>query len=140
MACAGAGVTITRCVFESNGGPEAGAVFAELCEGRGFDAEAAANDPELGVKIPKDEDIAGLNRRAAYAPVYVVKDGGDIQQYILPVRGKGLWSTLYGYLSVAPDGNTVAGLRFYEHAETPGLGDKIELPSFKKNFAGMYIF
>ena len=61
-----------------------------------FDAEAAANDPELGVAVPKDADIAKIGRRAVYAPVYVVLDGGEPQQYILPVRGKGLWSTLYG--------------------------------------------
>jgi Na+-transporting NADH:ubiquinone oxidoreductase subunit C len=49
--------------------------YVQEMDPQGFDAEAAANDPELGVRIPKDKDIAGLNRRAAYAPVYVVKDG-----------------------------------------------------------------
>lgn len=114
--------------------------YVQEMDPQDFDAEAAANDPELGVRIPKDKDIAGLNRRAAYAPVYVVKDGDDIQQYILPVRGKGLWSTLYGYLSVAPDGNTVAGLRFYEHAETPGLGDKIEQEAWLAQWEGKKLY
>src|SRR5210317_939094 len=100
--------------------------YVEDVDPQTFDAEAAANDPGLSVNIPKDEDIAKIGRRAVYAPVYVVMDGGEPQQYILPVRGKGLWSTLYGYLSVEPDGETVSGLRFYEHAETPGLGDQIE--------------
>ena len=99
-----------------------------------FDAESAANDPKLGVGIPKEQDIAKLGRRAVYAPVYVVKEGDEPQQYILPVRGKGLWSTLYGYLSVEADGNTVSGLRFYEHAETPGLGDEIEKPAWQAGF------
>jgi Na+-transporting NADH:ubiquinone oxidoreductase subunit C len=114
--------------------------YVEDVDPESFDAEAAANDPKLGVNIPKDEDIAKIGRRAAYAPVYVVKDGGDIQQYILPVRGKGLWSTLYGYLSVAPDGNTVAGLRFYEHAETPGLGDKIEQEAWLSQWPGKKLY
>jgi len=114
--------------------------YVEEMDPQSFDAEAAANDPELGVKIPKGEDIAGLNRRAVYAPVYVVKDGDTIQQYILPVRGKGLWSTLYGYLSVEPDGNTVAGLRFYEHAETPGLGDKIEQEAWLAQWQGKKLY
>ena len=114
--------------------------YVEDMDPQSFDAEAAANDPELGVKIPKDEDIAGINRRAAYAPVYVVKDGDAITQYILPVRGKGLWSTLYGYLSVEPDGNTVAGLRFYEHAETPGLGDKIEQEAWLAQWQGKKLY
>ena len=51
-----------------------------------FDAEAAANDPKLGVGIPKEQDIAKLGRRAVYAPVYVVKEGDEPQQYILPVQ------------------------------------------------------
>ena len=105
-----------------------------------FDAEAAANDPKLSVSIPKDADIAKLARRAVYAPVYVVMDDGETQQYILPVRGKGLWSTLYGYLSVKPDGETVNGLRFYEHAETPGLGDQIEREAWLAQWPGQKLF
>jgi Na+-transporting NADH:ubiquinone oxidoreductase subunit C len=97
--------------------------YVDDVDPQSFDAEAAANDPSLGVGIPKDQDIAKIGRRAVYAPVYIVTEDGAPQQYILPVRGKGLWSTLYGYLSVEPDGITVSGLRFYEHAETPGLGD-----------------
>ena len=105
-----------------------------------FDAEAAANDPSLGIGIPKDEDIAKLGRRAVYAPVYIVTKDGVPQQYILPVRGKGLWSTLYGYLSVEPDGNTVSGLRFYEHAETPGLGDQIEKEPWLAQWPGKKLY
>ena len=105
-----------------------------------FDAEAAANDPGLSVTVPKDEDIAKIGRRAVYAPVYVVLDGGEPQQYILPVRGKGLWSTLYGFLSVEPDGETVAGLRFYEHAETPGLGDQIEKEPWLSQWPGKKLY
>jgi Na+-transporting NADH:ubiquinone oxidoreductase subunit C len=100
--------------------------YVDDVDPQSFDAEAAANDPSLGVGIPKDQDIAKIGRRAVYAPVYIVTEDGAPQQYILPVRGKGLWSTLYGYLSIEPDGKTVSGLRFYEHAETPGLGDQIE--------------
>ena len=105
-----------------------------------FDPEAAANDPKLGIGIPKEQDIAKLGRRAVYAPVYVVKEGDEPQQYILPVRGKGLWSTLYGYLSVEPDGNTVSGLRFYEHAETPGLGDQIEKEGWLAQWPGQKLY
>ncbi|HSM32204.1 MAG TPA: Na(+)-translocating NADH-quinone reductase subunit C [Woeseiaceae bacterium] len=114
--------------------------YVDDLDPQAFDAEAAANDPKLGVKIPKDEDIASIGRRAVYAPVYIVMDGGEPQQYILPVRGKGLWSTLYGYLSVEPDGRTVSGLRFYEHAETPGLGDQIEREAWLAQWPGQQLF
>lgn len=114
--------------------------YVDDMDPQSFDPEAAANDPKLSVNIPKDKDVASLNRRAVYAPVYIVREDGAPQQYILPVRGKGLWSTLYGYLSVEPDGNTVSGLRFYEHAETPGLGDQIEKEGWLSQWPGKKLY
>lgn len=105
-----------------------------------FDAAAAANDPELGVSIEPAEDIANVGRRASIAPVYIVRDGRGIDQVILPVQGAGLWSTLYGYLSVEADGNTVRGLRFYEHAETAGLGDQIDRPDWRALWPGKELY
>ena len=105
----------------------------------GFDAEEAANDPSMSIAIPAGDDIAGLKRRANYAQVYLVSNGDQLSQVILPVRGKGLWSTLYGCLAVEPDGDTVRGLKFYEHAETPGLGDQIDRPSWQAQWQGLEI-
>jgi Na+-transporting NADH:ubiquinone oxidoreductase subunit C len=76
--------------------------------------------------IPADLDLAGIGQRARYVPVYLVQKNGALDQIILPVYGKGLWSTMYGYLSVAPDGNSTRGLQFYAHGETPGLGDQMD--------------
>ena len=52
---------------------------------------------------------------------------GKATKVAFPVAGMGLWSTLYGFLAFKGDGNTIAGISFYEHAETPGLGDAIEV-------------
>lgn len=106
----------------------------------GFDALAAARDPELGVDISPADDVAKIHRRARYAPVYVVRENDAISQVILPVYGSGLWSTMYGFLSLGPDGSTVRGLRFYEHAETPGLGDQIDKPQWRALWSGKKIF
>ena len=114
--------------------------YVETLDAREFDPVAAASDPELGVAIPADEDIAGLRRRAIYAPVYLVRDGDAIEQVILPVYGKGLWSTMYGYLALEADGRTVRGLRFYEHAETPGLGDQVEKAEWLAQWSGKQIY
>lgn len=105
-----------------------------------FDAIAAAKDPDTGVAIPPDADIATLRQRPRFAPVYLVADGERISQVILPIYGSGLWSTMYGFLSVEPDGNTIRGLQFYEHAETPGLGDQIDKPEWRRLWAGKKIF
>jgi Na+-transporting NADH:ubiquinone oxidoreductase subunit C len=105
-----------------------------------FDAIAASNDDALGVSIPAEADIAGLRRRAIYAPVYLVQENGETRQIILPVYGPGLWSTMYGYLALEPDGRTIIGLRFYQHAETPGLGDQVERAEWLAKWPGKQVF
>jgi Na+-transporting NADH:ubiquinone oxidoreductase subunit C len=106
----------------------------------GFDAVDAAKTAELGLAIPGDLDIANIRQRARFAPVYLVRDGNAISQVILPVYGSGLWSTMYGFISLAPDGSTVRGLRFYEHAETPGLGDQIDKPEWRRQWINKEVF
>lgn len=74
------------------------------------------------------------------AEIYLVYDGDDVDQIILPVEGPGLWSTMRGFLSMDPDGTTVRGLRFYEHAETPGLGDQIDNDDWRAQWIGKQVF
>ena len=63
-------------------------------------------------------------------------DSGKLQKVILPVYGKGLWSTLYGFIALESDLNTIAGLTFYEHKETPGLGGEVDNPKWKAQWPG----
>lgn len=65
---------------------------------------------------------------------YTSSENSKVNGYIIPVSGKGLWSTLYGYLALKEDLNTVKGITFYEHGETPGLGGEIEKEWFQNNF------
>jgi len=107
----------------------------------GYDAVEAAKDPATGIDIPAADDVANIHRRARYLPVYRVRgDGGDADQVILPIYGAGLWSTMYGFLAVGNDGNTIRGLRFYEHAETPGLGDQVDKPEWRSQWVGKQIY
>ncbi len=105
-----------------------------------FDQRAAAKDPKLSVKIPPDKDLAGIGRREKYSLVYLVKKDDKLDQVILPIDGKGLWSTLYGFLALDGDLNTVRGITFYEHAETPGLGGEIDNPDWKALWAEKKIY
>lgn len=73
-------------------------------------------------------------------PVYQYKEGDKILAYAFPIVGKGLWSTLYGYLSLEPDAKTVRGITFYQHGETPGLGAEIDQSWFQNNFKGKKIW
>ena len=95
---------------------------------------------ELGTGEYADSDVAELETDERYGQVFLVRDGDAIEQVILPVYGAGLWSTMYGYLSVEPDGRTVRGLRFYEHAETPGLGDQVEKADWLSQWPGKQLY
>ncbi|MCB1136425.1 MAG: NADH:ubiquinone reductase (Na(+)-transporting) subunit C [Chlamydiia bacterium] len=63
-----------------------------------------------------------------------------VDGYIFHISGFGLWDAIYGYLAVAKDGDTVIGISWYEHKETPGLGANIAEPSFQSHFPGKKIF
>jgi len=95
-----------------------------------YDQRLALSSPKLSEKVPADEDIAGISRKEKYSYVYLVKDGDRISQVILPIRGRGLFSTLYAYLSLDADLETVHGITFYEHGETAGLGAEVENPTW----------
>lgn len=107
----------------------------------GYEQRAAAKDPAQNVVLTKKQDIAGIRTRAKYAKIYLVKNpDGSLKNVILPVHGYGLWSTLYGFLALKGDGNTVAGLSFYQHAETPGLGGEVDNPNWRAQWPGKVAF
>ena len=114
--------------------------YSDVLDPGDFDEIAAAKDPELGMNISPGADIANIRQRARYAPVYLVREGDELSQVILPVYGAGLWSTMRGFLALSTDGNTVQGLRFYEHAETPGLGDQIDKPVWRSQWPGKRLY
>ncbi len=105
-----------------------------------FDQRKASKDPALSVKLDKTQDIAAIGRRSHYAMVYLVETGSGIDRVIVPVHGYGLWGTMYGFMALEGDANTVVGLGFYEHKETPGLGAKIDTDKWKSVWPGKKIF
>ncbi len=105
-----------------------------------FDQRRAAGDPQLGVAVPAGRDLARLGTRSRYAPVYLVWDENQLQRIILPIRGAGMWSMLYGYLALESDMNTVAAASFYEQTETPGLGDQITRPDWLAKWRGRKVY
>ena len=47
---------------------------------------------------------------------------------------------MYGYLAISNDLNTIVGLEFYEHKETPGLGAEVDNPNWKALWRGKKIY
>ncbi|SFG42002.1 Na(+)-translocating NADH-quinone reductase subunit C [Neptunomonas qingdaonensis] len=105
-----------------------------------FDARKASKDPALSNALDRKVDIASIKRQAKYQTVYLVETDGKLQKVILPVHGYGLWSTLYGFLALEGDLNTVVGLGFYSHAETPGLGGEVDNPLWKSQWPGKKVY
>lgn len=106
-----------------------------------YDQRTAAKDPAQSERLSGDVDIAGIKNQANVAEVYLARgDNGELSRIILPVHGYGLWSTLYGFLALEPDANTVAGLGFYEHGETPGLGGEVDNPKWKALWEGKTLY
>lgn len=106
-----------------------------------FDQRAAARDPDRSVTIPGDRDVADIRRRAKHATVYLVEEDGRVDRIVFPVHGLGLWSVMYGFIALdASDLNTIRGLVFYEHGETPGLGGEIDNPRWQAQWEGKRVF
>jgi Na+-transporting NADH:ubiquinone oxidoreductase subunit C len=96
-----------------------------------FDQRRAAKDPAQSVAIPAERDVAQIGRRSRFAVVHLVRRDEQLLLVILPVRGHGFGSMLYGYLGLSADTGSVVGLSFYEHGETPGLGALIDDPEWR---------
>lgn len=114
--------------------------FNEIFNIENFNIRAFAADPKYGREIPGSRDIAGIKRMPKYMAVYIIGENRSIEKLILPIFGKGLWSTMYGFMALAGDLKTVAGFTFYEHAETPGLGGEVDNPRWKKSWNGKQVF
>jgi len=101
-----------------------------------FSKQAGFSSP-----IPPKLDIAVVKNKENVGKIYLLKDeDSQLEKIILPIRGYGLWGTLYGYIAIDKDLNTIRGLEFYEHKETPGLGAEVDNPKWKALWDGKKIY
>ncbi|MFA7613012.1 MAG: Na(+)-translocating NADH-quinone reductase subunit C [Candidatus Caldatribacteriota bacterium] len=100
-----------------------------------FDESKALTD-----SIPAKLDKAGIKKRARQQVVYFVKNEGKVELIVLHLVGKGLWSTMKGFLTLEADANTVRGFQFYSHGETPGLGGEVDNPAWIAQWKGKKVF
>ena len=106
-----------------------------------YDPILATRDSNLSSKVPTSEDIAVIKNRENIGKIFILRnDDYSINKLILPIRGYGLWGTLYGYISIENDFNTIAGIEFYDHKETPGLGAEVDNPKWKNLWPGKEIY
>lgn len=97
---------------------------------------AAAQNDKDGQALK--EDPANIKRIAKAGSAYALLKGDEIERLILPIQGYGLWSTMYGFTALTFEGRQpkVAGITFYQQAETAGLGSRITEPAWQSKFEG----
>jgi Na+-transporting NADH:ubiquinone oxidoreductase subunit C len=115
---------------------QAGTLVAEdKFDAKGYDQRKARSDPALSRAVAAND--AQVARVPRLGTVYQVAGAdGSIEQVVLPIEGMAMWGTVYGFLALDRDGNTVRGLTFYEQKETPGLGGEIANPKWQALWVG----
>lgn len=107
-------------------------------DARGYDQRGARNDPGMSRPAPPNE--AGIGRMPDYGVVYFIRQDDRVEQLVIAVEGLGMWGTMYGFLALGPDANTVRGLTYYDQKETPGLGGEIGNPRWQALWRGRQAF
>ena len=95
--------------------------------------------PDLvAVENNQTGEVKYYNNDNEYLPMYADNSRNVV---VLPISGKGLWSTLFGYFAIdSRNYSTVKGITFYKHKETPGLGGEVSKKWFQSNFIGKEIY
>ena len=106
-----------------------------------FDSRKAASDPLLSTTISKQNgEEALLKSRSKYELVHLLFNGDDLQLSIFPIHGPGYQSTLYAWLVLAADLNTIVALNVYEHGDTPGIGSRVENADWQASWQDKQLF
>ena len=100
------------------------------------DVDAADFDEKKAPETAAPANNAGIREVKEKVKIYAVMDGDRVSMFVLPVVGKGLWSTMRGFLALDADTRTIRGLTYYDQAETPGLGGEVVNPRWKALWPG----
>lgn len=100
------------------------------------------NSDKYSQAIPPEEDVAGIRRVANVIQAFVIIDetGHKVDKVILPIYGSGLWSTIYAFVALETDGNTISNVVYYKQGETPGLGAEITNPRWSGQFKDKHLY
>lgn len=111
--------------------------FADAPDAATYDYESALGNDAALLPIAESADIARIGAKPRLMPLYFSPDTGRV---IVPFFGRGMWSTISGYLSLESDLNTIAGIEIYSHGETAGIGDRIQNPEWLASWRGKSVY
>ena len=105
-----------------------------------FDMMGAAKASNVLAESP-EAAVSKVRFQPAIGKLYYqVDEKGVTRKLIIPIEGYGLWGTLKGYLALEADGETISGITYYKHQETPGLGGEVDNPKWKGLWKGKKVF
>jgi Na+-transporting NADH:ubiquinone oxidoreductase subunit C len=104
-----------------------------------YDYHSAQANP--GTSKMAKPNGGGVVRLPDSLMTYEIMADGKLERIVIPIQGKGLWSTLYGFLALdGTDLGMVKAIAFYEHGETPGLGGEVDNPKWQAGWNGRRAF
>jgi Na+-transporting NADH:ubiquinone oxidoreductase subunit C len=111
------------------------ALYQQRVEEKVVDLETGKIDESISSQsVSKSKDPATKKR---YRVIAIARDEqGKPSGFVLPIQCKGLWGPMFGYLALESDANTVRGITFYQHKETPGLGGEVDNLQWKASWKG----
>lgn len=104
------------------------------------EADAANFDPSTVPHVTPPPNLAQIKDIPEQVQIFEVMKGDKLDMLVLPIEGKGLWGTLYGYLALDADTTTIKGITYYDHKETPGLGGEVDNPKWKNRWPGRKVY
>lgn len=111
------------------------ALYAERVDEQVLDLQTGTIDASMSTaSVGAMTDPTAKKR---YRVLAVAKDdAGRPSGFVLPIQAKGLWGPMFGYIALESDANTVRGITFYQHKETPGLGGEVDNDAWKAQWPG----
>lgn len=96
--------------------------------------DPATFDPANAPLVKPAANLAQIKEMPQQVQIFEVMKDGKVDMLVLPIFGKGLWGTMYGFLALGHDTKTVEGITYYDHKETPGLGGEVDNPTWKNKW------
>lgn len=97
-------------------------------------------NPYVAEKVNIQKNSKFEPEERAYPVFMFIAESGDVEAYIFPTFGAGLWDWISSYVAFGKDLNTIKGIAFDHKGETPGLGARITEPGYQGRFEGKKIF
>lgn len=111
-----------------------------------INGEQVETDEDGNPVVAENVNILKNYKRAPEDRLYPVfkymgeESQGEINAYILPVYGAGLWNNIWGYVALDNQFEEIVGVSYGHAAETPGLGARIATPEIQDRYKGKKIF